>query len=134
MIHTHTQGKFGVDRRVILSETDRLVVCEAALKFSLSDRGLWDTSVSHCLLCLVFTPLRRDYTGAAVALDETSRDKQRRRDKSGCDEECENGAGKRRRERKRNGRRERKREGERGEAKGQTRLSLSLHCLSTALL
>lgn len=118
MIHTHTQGKFGVDRRVILSETDRLVVCEAALKFSLSDRGLWDTSVSHCLLCLVFTPLRRDYTGAAVALDETSRDKQRRRDKSGCDEECENGAGKRRRERKRNGRRgerkrnEREREGE----------------------
>lgn len=58
---------------MILSETDRLVVCEAALKFSLSDRGLWDTSVSHCLLCLVFTPLRRDYTGAA-ALDETSRD------------------------------------------------------------
>lgn len=103
---------------MILSETDRLVVCEAALKFSLSDRGLWDTSVSHCLLCLVFTPLRRDYTGAAVALDETSRDKQRRRDKSGCDEECENGAGKRRRERKRNGRRgerkrnEREREGE----------------------
>lgn len=72
-IHAHTQGKFGVDRRVILSETDRLVVCEAALKFSLSDRGLWDTSVSHCLLCLVFTPLRRDCTGAAT-LDETSRD------------------------------------------------------------
>lgn len=52
----------------ILPETDRLVVCGGALKFSLSDRGLWDTSVSHCLLCLVFTPLRRVYTAVASSL------------------------------------------------------------------
>ncbi|OAD53606.1 hypothetical protein WN48_09597, partial [Eufriesea mexicana] len=59
-----------VQCRVILSETDRLVVCGGALKFSLSDRGLWDTSVSHCLLCLVFTPLRRGYTAAAAVVAE----------------------------------------------------------------
>ncbi|KOC66969.1 hypothetical protein WH47_12396, partial [Habropoda laboriosa] len=62
------QWEFWCSESVILSETDRLVVCGGALKFSLSDRGLWDTSVSHCLLCLVFTPLRRGYTAAAAAL------------------------------------------------------------------
>ncbi|KZC10844.1 hypothetical protein WN55_01543 [Dufourea novaeangliae] len=51
----------------VLSETDRLVVCGGALKFSLSDRGLWDTSVSHCLLCLVFTPAHRGSRAASVA-------------------------------------------------------------------
>lgn len=44
------------------SETDGVVVCGGALKFSLSDRGLWDTSVSHCLLCSVFTPVRQGYS------------------------------------------------------------------------
>lgn len=38
-----------------------------ALKFSSSDRGLWDTSVSHCSLCLVFTLLHQDYSAACPA-------------------------------------------------------------------
>ncbi|EZA51836.1 hypothetical protein X777_09631 [Ooceraea biroi] len=35
------------------------VVCGRALKFSSSDRGLWDISVSHCSLCLLFTLLHQ---------------------------------------------------------------------------
>lgn len=88
---------------------DEPVVCERVLKFSSSDRGLWDTSVSHCSLCLVFTLLHRDYSAACLAASATTMDRE------------EQG------EREENGRvRSSVRRGE--------KLSLSLHCPSTALL
>lgn len=92
---------------LILSKTGRLVVCGGALKFSLSDRGLWDTSVSHCLLCLVFTPLRRVYTAAVVAAavalsplassktHETYRENRQGRGNGGSDKDARRVVGKR---------------------------------------
>lgn len=55
---------------------DEPVVCGRALKFSSSDRGLWDTSVSHCSLCLVFTLLHRDYSAACLAASATTADRE----------------------------------------------------------
>lgn len=51
----------------VVSEVKRgePAVCGRALKFSSSNRGLWDTSVSHCSLCLVFTLLLRAGTTSA---------------------------------------------------------------------
>jgi len=45
---------------------DGSVVCGGALKFSSGDRGLWDTSVSHCSLCLVFMLLHPGTTSRGM--------------------------------------------------------------------
>lgn len=45
---------------------DGPVVCGGALKFSSGDRGLWDTSVSHCSFCLVFMLLHPGTTSRGM--------------------------------------------------------------------